>query len=47
VKVKKGDQLTTGDIIGYAFTDNDVTEVHLEVWQGKTTLDPYTWIARK
>jgi septal ring factor EnvC (AmiA/AmiB activator) len=47
VKVKQGDRVSTRQLIGYAYTDNDVAEVHLEVWKGKTNLDPYTWIARK
>ena len=47
VKVKQGDQLSTRDLIGYAFTDEDVAEVHLEVWKGKTPLDPYGWVAKK
>ncbi|MCP4122782.1 MAG: peptidoglycan DD-metalloendopeptidase family protein [Bacteroidetes bacterium] len=47
VKVKQGEQLKTRQIIGYAFTDEDVAEVHLEVWKGKTNLDPYAWIVRK
>lgn len=47
VNVKAGDQVNTRDVIGHAFTENDLAEVHLEVWKGKTTLDPYTWIVRK
>lgn len=47
VNVKKGDAVSTKQVIGYAHTENGVSEVHLEVWKGKTNLDPYTWIASK
>lgn len=47
VKVKRGDKIKTNELIGYAYTEGGQSEVHLEVWKGKTNLDPYTWIARK
>ncbi len=45
VSVKKGDDVTTGQILGYL--DKDEPELHLEIWQDKNKLDPETWIARK
>lgn len=43
--VKKGDTVTTGQVLGY-LGDED-PELHLEIWQDKTKLNPETWLARK
>ncbi|MFZ1677315.1 MAG: peptidoglycan DD-metalloendopeptidase family protein [Saprospiraceae bacterium] len=45
VSVKKGDDVTTGQLLGYL--DKDDPELHLEIWQDKNKLDPESWIARK
>lgn len=45
VNVKKGDSVTTGHVLGYL--GNDDPELHLEIWQDKTKLNPETWLARK
>lgn len=47
VSVKRGDKVNTRDIIGTAFTEGGTSEVHLEIWQGKTNMDPYAWIYKK
>jgi septal ring factor EnvC (AmiA/AmiB activator) len=45
VNVKKGDTVTTGQLLGYLGTEDP--ELHLEIWQDKTKLNPETWLARK
>ncbi len=44
--VKVGDKLTTKQEIGKVYTNlsDNITEVHLEIWQGTTTLDPGVWV---
>jgi septal ring factor EnvC (AmiA/AmiB activator) len=45
VSVKKGDTVTTGQTIGYLSADEP--ELHLEIWQDKTKMNPESWIAKK
>jgi septal ring factor EnvC (AmiA/AmiB activator) len=45
VNVKKGDTVTTGQVLGNL--SNDEPELHLEIWQDKTKLNPETWMARR
>ena len=45
VNVKKGDTVTTGQVLGYLGTEDP--ELHLEIWQDKTKLNPESWLARK
>lgn len=45
VAVKKGDNVTTGQVLGYL--DKEDPELHLEIWQDKNKLDPEAWISRK
>jgi septal ring factor EnvC (AmiA/AmiB activator) len=52
VKVKKGQELNTGDVIGTIFTDDDgISELHFELWQSKENgtnkLNPELWLAKK
>lgn len=46
VNVKPGDRVTTGQVIGVAFTNQDkaTTEVHFELWEGINKLNPALWI---
>ena len=45
VHVEKGTMVDTKQVIGTAFSDEDgVTEVHLEIWKGRTKTDPSAWI---
>ena len=45
VNVKKGDEVTTGQMLGHL--SKDEPELHLEIWQDKNKLDPEAWISRK
>jgi septal ring factor EnvC (AmiA/AmiB activator) len=48
VSVTKGSKVTTKQVIGSAFTeDGEATEVHLEIWKGKTKTDPSGWILKR
>lgn len=48
VSVKPGDEITTKQVIGKAFTDSEsgVTMVHLEVWKGTNYMNPESWLKR-
>ncbi len=43
--VSKGDQVTTGQVLGYLGTEEP--KLHLEIWQDKTKLNPSVWLAKK
>ncbi len=47
VFVEPGSMVETKDEIGVIFTDaeNSKTELHFEIWEGKTLLDPELWLA--
>lgn len=45
VSVKKGDAVTTGQVLGHLGSSDP--ELHLEIWKDKTKLNPESWIARK
>jgi septal ring factor EnvC (AmiA/AmiB activator) len=48
INVSKGQKLSTKQAIGSAYTDEDnITEVHLEVWKGSSKLNPADWIYKK
>lgn len=48
INVTKGQKISTKQVIGTAFTDEDnITEVHLEVWKGSSKLNPADWIFKK
>jgi septal ring factor EnvC (AmiA/AmiB activator) len=49
VLVSKGDKLTTGQAIGVIYTDTeeDKTELQLQIWKGTVKLDPQLWILRR
>ena len=48
VYVKIGEKVTTKQKIGTVFTNktDSKTELHFELWQSKTLLDPEPWLAR-
>jgi len=47
VSVGKGDKVKTGTVLGSAGDNNEgQPEAHLEIWKGKTKLNPESWIAR-
>jgi murein DD-endopeptidase MepM/ murein hydrolase activator NlpD len=49
VFVKKGATVKTKEEIGTIFTDHEnfKTELHFEIWKGKTLLDPLRWLAKE
>ena len=48
VNVVKGQKISTKQSIGTAFSDEDnITEIHLEVWKGAAKLNPADWIFKK
>ena len=48
VYVRIGEKVTIKQKIGTIFTnkDDNKTELHFEVWQSKTLLDPEEWLAK-
>ena len=48
VRVKTGDKVLTKEVLGEAFADeeNNVSMVHLEVWQEKSILNPEEWLSK-
>lgn len=46
--VNKGDKISTKQKVGKVATDqsDSKTELHFELWQGKTLLNPMDWLAR-
>ncbi len=44
VSVKAGDKVRTGDVLGTIDTINGQTQLHFEVWKGKTPQNPETWL---
>ena len=46
--VSKGDKVTTKQKVGKIATDqsDSKTELHFELWQGKSLLNPMSWLAR-
>jgi len=48
VYVKKGDKVTTKEFIGKVHTNLDGnTELHFQIWKGKTLQNPSLWILKK
>jgi len=46
--VKTGDKVSIGQKIGVVYTDDveNKTEVHLEIWNGSTKMNPAYWVAK-
>ncbi len=44
VSVKAGDKIKTGDTLGIIDTINGQTQLHFEVWKGKTPQNPENWL---
>ncbi len=44
VAVKAGDKVRTGDVLGVIDTINGQTQLHFEVWKGKTPQNPEGWL---
>jgi len=49
VTVAKGDQVSTGQPIGQVYTDTEEekTEIQLQIWKGTTKVDPQQWLLRR
>ncbi len=49
VYVRAGDEVTTKQLIGRVFTDNDDNNsiLHLEIWEENVKLDPILWLSRQ
>lgn len=49
IYVKRGDKVTTMQSIGKIYTNGDdrKTELHFEIWKGKSLLNPSSWIINK
>ncbi len=48
VYVTKGDKVTTKEFIGKVHTNLEgKTELHFQIWKGKTLQNPSTWILKK
>jgi septal ring factor EnvC (AmiA/AmiB activator) len=48
VRVKAGDKVSTKEVIGEAFSDENskLAEVHFEVWQEREILNPEEWLSK-
>jgi len=49
VAVSKGQSITTGQTLGTVWQNpnSGIFELHLEIWNGKSQMDPEAWIARR
>lgn len=49
VTVKKGQQVTTGQALGEVWQNQNsgIFELHLEIWKGKSQMDPEVWISSR
>lgn len=47
VFVKSGDKINLGDIIGVVDTINGETQLHFQIWEGKTPRNPEQWLRKK
>jgi septal ring factor EnvC (AmiA/AmiB activator) len=44
VSVKAGDKVKTGQVIGLVDTISGETQLHFELWEGKTPRNPENWL---
>lgn len=44
VKVKADDKVKTGQVLGTVDTINGQTQIHFEIWKGKTAQNPENWL---
>lgn len=49
VKVEKGQQVKTGQVLGTVWQNQNsgIFELHLEIWNGKSQMDPEAWLASR
>ncbi|MBR4826339.1 MAG: peptidoglycan DD-metalloendopeptidase family protein [Bacteroidales bacterium] len=46
VAVKAGDKVKTGQVLGHVATIGDETQLHFQLWKGKTPQDPENWLKK-
>jgi septal ring factor EnvC (AmiA/AmiB activator) len=47
VRVKRGDNVKTGEYLGIVFTGQDnISKIHFEIWKEKGILDPEVWLRK-
>ena len=46
VAVKAGDKVKTGQVLGHVATIGDETQLHFQLWKGKTPQDPEKWLKK-
>mgnify|MGYP002628050639 CR=1 FL=1 len=46
VSVKAGEKIATKQSIGLAYTQDDLTKVHLEIWKGMEKTNPELWLSK-
>lgn len=46
VSVKAGEKISTKQMLGYAYTQDDLTKVHLEIWKGMEKTNPELWLSK-
>lgn len=46
VAVKAGDKVKTGQVLGHVATMGGETQLHFQLWQGKTPQDPEKWLRK-
>ena len=46
VAVKAGDMVKTGQVLGHVATIGDETQLHFQLWKGKTPQDPEKWLKK-
>ena len=44
VRVKAGDKVKTGQTVGTVVSSGDETQLHFQLWQGRSPQDPETWL---
>lgn len=44
VAVKSGDKVKTGQVLGYVADGTDDTQLHFQLWKGKTPQNPENWL---
>ena len=46
VAVKAGDKVKTGQVLGHVATMGDETQLHFQLWKGKTPQNPEMWLKK-
>jgi len=46
VSVKAGEKIATKQSLGIAYTQDDLTKIHLEIWKGMEKTNPELWLSK-